>query len=649
MYGVLVGGCPWMDLPWVISFRRAGEASTPDLSSNEQHPDDQRLNNLISQLKEVEIESISTSERLMFPASRVDYFFSASTPTPPVLSSETPRIIQKYCSLFSKWVEPHQERMQEYFLNENNEGVLFHIDDLLQVINEWGELPEVTRLFHQVKHDGEFYNHRSVMQFALYCWVLFGAGRSRFQRVDTHPMLYGKRQPVQYPIMFASQSRQTTPLEPVQEKPMHSTAVSSLHKRALSEPEKLQLDAIIDGKLPSTGTRTSFTGPVFAVDSTKNGESEDAIAVGDVEGEGRWIHVHISDVVHAVPYQSPLDHFARQFPVKVYTNKKTFGMLPETLGAFLSFRCLKNTKKVVPTICFSALIHEVTGEVLRYQVSHSQIARDDFHLLSFEEADQRYHSGDERMKELVHYGNLVKKQRTRVLPDFDRFVSASAKDSYEVVDSTLTHTVREWMLLSGVIAGNVADQLGLSMAYRENLGPNIDDTLSRTQPPSQKNITTKKGVIVSTDPIAFRHYAPVSSPLRKYHDLLNHHQLSRMLAFNEVIPRPALKRHLNDVKKRMRQNESIQKRSFRFKDLNRLESEVGAGGLVNGKVVELRPGVVSGRHAIQALVRIEGYKNLTVPVKMNPRHAKEGEIYSFRVDRIQLEQDLLVLQPEKKE
>ncbi|MCX7027773.1 MAG: ribonuclease catalytic domain-containing protein [Spirochaetes bacterium] len=272
----------------------------------------------------------------------------------------------------------------------------------------------------------------------------------------------------------------------------------------------------------------------YAIDSAWSKDPDDAVAF---DGERIW--VHIADPSAFIAPNSEIDAEAMTRGATLYIPERIVPMLPleavERLGLGLA--------EVSYALSFGLKL-DFEGSIIDTIITPSfvQVER-----LSYEEADERLQRGDETLKALESAAALRRTRRLSngavdiELPEVSLTVE-NDKPRFIPISTTLSSViVREMMLLAGEGAARWAWDRGLPFVYSSQEAPQLPDTLSRFDDgPGLLSVQyrRRKGMKAgSFGPEHFAHrglglsfYSQVTSPLRRYQDLLAHHQIRTALS-----------------------------------------------------------------------------------------------------------------------
>jgi len=143
---------------------------------------------------------------------------------------------------------------------------------------------------------------------------------------------------------------------------------TSFPESALERARRLTIDTAAELEAGRTDLRDLFT---FTVDPVDARDFDDAISVWR-EGGGFRLWVHIADVSHCVPWDSPIDVEARHRATSVYLVDRVIPMLPEELSNTI---CSLNPEEDRLTFTVEMVVDR-TGLVQAYELYHSVIRSD---------------------------------------------------------------------------------------------------------------------------------------------------------------------------------------------------------------------------------------------------------------------------------
>ena len=271
----------------------------------------------------------------------------------------------------------------------------------------------------------------------------------------------------------------------------------------------------------------------YAIDNAWSTDPDDAIGY-----DGTYVWVHIADPASYIDAESSLDQTAMERGATLYLPEKTIPMLPEgavhTLGLGLN--------PLSPALSFRMKVAD-DGSVTEVMISPSTVK---VSRLSYEKADELLSQGDATLVALDRIAQTRKRRRIQngaVEIDFPEVSIKVRADEIAFTPLPVTRSsgiVREMMLLAGEAAGRWARDRRLPFLYSSQEAPNIPaQYLADMERPAPLSVqfARRKGMrasIVGTETLAHRglglsFYSQVTSPLRRYQDLLTHYQIRRSL------------------------------------------------------------------------------------------------------------------------
>lgn len=294
--------------------------------------------------------------------------------------------------------------------------------------------------------------------------------------------------------------------------------------------------------LPAEARRDLTHLPAFAIDDEGSHDPDDAISL-----DGDCVWVHIADVAALVAPDSEADLEARSRGATLYLPEQVIGMLPaqatEQLGLGLA--------SVSPALSFGFRV-AADGSLSELEIVPSTVR---VTRLSYEQADARL--GEEPLRTLYRLAAIHRERRQQhgaVLIDLPE-VRLKVTDGIVAI-TTLPSLrsraiVSELMLMAGAVVAEwaIAHAVPLPFIIQE-AGDLIDppQTVSemaaarRQLRPSQTSITPgpHAGLGLPT-------YTRITSPLRRYNDLLGHQQLRLWLAKQPTFTEQQLIERIGEV------------------------------------------------------------------------------------------------------
>ncbi|MDX9826864.1 MAG: RNB domain-containing ribonuclease [Spirochaetia bacterium] len=287
----------------------------------------------------------------------------------------------------------------------------------------------------------------------------------------------------------------------------------------------------------------------LAIDNSWSKDPDDAIGFQDGE-----VWVHVADPAAFFGPDSEIDKEALSRGATLYLPERTVPMLPhqalERTGLGLS--------EESPALSFCIRISE-EGFILETSIFPSLVKVE---RLSYEAADDLLEAGDELLLSMDRIARLRHRRRCANgavdidLPETSIRVDKAQPRFYPLEPTRSSAVVREFMLLAGEAAGRWAKERDLPFVYSSQEAPQLPASLSLCNRGADdepgdgskdldgensislaEQYRRRKGMrasITGTEALAHRglglsFYSQVTSPLRRYQDLLSHYQIRAWL------------------------------------------------------------------------------------------------------------------------
>ncbi|PJF18431.1 hypothetical protein PSACC_01762 [Paramicrosporidium saccamoebae] len=306
--------------------------------------------------------------------------------------------------------------------------------------------------------------------------------------------------------------------------------------------------------------RTQFDNLAIAIDSESTIEVDDAISIQTV-GDQVWLHVHVADPARVISCDSVVDLQARSLSSTLYLPQNSYFMLPLEIGMKAS---LDPKKKYNGTITFSARLGS-DGDIADYRVSQGVVTH--LRRITPDQCNELLQSDTLEGTVLKNISSLISGHlRYREKQGIVNCNIPSSKvtvwnqgpmgptlqvtldDRQDDWSSTL---VTECMVIAGRVAALFAQDRKLSVPFRYHLDPSeeggeeflrlLDIVRENGSEASLydrlKLASFFKASAVDIHPrphwgLGLASYVKATSPLRRYFDLLLHHQISLSLDAN---------------------------------------------------------------------------------------------------------------------
>ncbi len=276
----------------------------------------------------------------------------------------------------------------------------------------------------------------------------------------------------------------------------------------------------------------------FSIDDADTREIDDAISL-EVIPEGFRLGVHIADVSEFVAPDSLLDAEAVRRATTIYLPDQILPMLPEAIAHEAA-----SLRAGVDRLSLSLLAEFNSDlELVRYLFTPGVIQVR--HGLTYEEAGARCQAGEEPMGTLLALCQKLREARVqrgariferaelkvRVSPD--RSITIKRREGEGPGDIVIS----ELMIFMNQLAGQFCADLGLPAVYRVQPPPNEEVSAGAAGPVSRRLLSLVKKIQVTTSPgphwgLGLPAYAQMTSPIRRYLDLVVHRQIKAGIGFS---------------------------------------------------------------------------------------------------------------------
>eukprot|EP01117_Protostelium_nocturnum_P006277 TRINITY_DN2265_c0_g2_i1.p1 TRINITY_DN2265_c0_g2~~TRINITY_DN2265_c0_g2_i1.p1 ORF type:complete len:969 (+),score=239.95 TRINITY_DN2265_c0_g2_i1:402-2909(+) len=340
----------------------------------------------------------------------------------------------------------------------------------------------------------------------------------------------------------------------------------------------------------SNGRKTDFGENIFTVDSDDTIEVDDAVSVT----RDGWVHVHIADPTRFIPKNSDLDLYARSRGTSMYNVGSWVSMLPPSIAAGpMSISAKHETN---PCLTFSAKISE-NGEILDSKIQLSSISNI---------KRSNYEQADEALNQESFYSEFFRKEQVKDLKELYQWSQkrneyrkrngmsnlSLPKMNFEIKDGTRTpkhekhlkssYLIQEMMILAGEVAAINATKHKFDLPYRVQATPSSilpDSFTQESVDPghpyyelieSIRKIHTMQPAYNSVEKlghysIGVPDYVRVTSPIRRYMDIVSHYQIkSHLFDIGTPFKREELSpliRNINNIESKVKKS---QQQSLRF-------------------------------------------------------------------------------------
>lgn len=286
-------------------------------------------------------------------------------------------------------------------------------------------------------------------------------------------------------------------------------------------------------KAPPEEERLKVPGVAYAIDNKWSKDPDDAIAF-----DGTYLWVHIADPASTVMPDCSIDKTARDRGATLYIPEGASRMLAEESLSDYALGLKRNSY----ALSFRLLLEDNCA-IKECKVFKTQV---DVECITYEEADQRKDSPELKPLYEIARKNIARRNLQGAvninLPEVHITVDPETK-KVSICDITpyeSADVVREMMLLAGEGAAHFAFENNIAFPYVSQEAPDIPQDLPEGLAGEFKTVKSMHKRSVGVTPaahagIGIGMYSQVTSPLRRYSDLIAHQQLRAFLDGRELI------------------------------------------------------------------------------------------------------------------
>jgi exoribonuclease-2 len=272
----------------------------------------------------------------------------------------------------------------------------------------------------------------------------------------------------------------------------------------------------------------------FAIDSPWSHDPDDAISL-EIENGKQILYVHVADPAASINMDSPPEREARDRGATLYIPEGSFRMLAEEALPLFALGLAETS----PALTFKMTLND-SGEIAETEIFPSTVK---VTRLSYQKADTE----NERLSGLFEVAERNLKRRLRAgavhieLPEIHISLKQGKLTIEPIVPYRSVSLVRECMLLAGEGAGIWAMQRNIPFPYIEQEIGEMPEKIFPGMAGSYQLRRCLRPRILSTKPgrhegLGLDTYTQVTSPLRRYTDLLAHIRIRAFLRGYKAIP-----------------------------------------------------------------------------------------------------------------
>lgn len=384
----------------------------------------------------------------------------------------------------------------------------------------------------------------------------------------------------------------------------------SFDEHVIEEVKKIK-DKFTEIPDPDEKQRTDFRDLVaFAIDDEHALEIDDAISVQQFQDKYH-VYIHIADATKYIDPKGNVNNSALERVSSIYLPDTQIPMLPNELG--VDVLSLSDGREN-DVLTFSATL-DSNGEILQCNVVPGKVSK--VKRITYDGFDKLLKESQDSINLFLQVANLRLKHRLRC-GAHNATLGAEEVSSYVYLDNETNdihmkpkiaskrsrRIVEEFMIIANEVSAKFASQNNIVIPYRGMRG-HKKETKQLTEDEITKIINSKQidstsdlidrvkeygmtgsdithgaaaGMFSSPQPhhaLGVSAYTFATSPLRRYVDLLVHHQIKNWIRGKKTLTWEEIEQHLSKIEPKQRQISNLQKDSSHFWTLKYFEKYRG--------------------------------------------------------------------------
>lgn len=287
---------------------------------------------------------------------------------------------------------------------------------------------------------------------------------------------------------------------------------------------------------------------VYTIDDETTEEIDDGLSVEQLADGSLRYWIHIADPTRLINPDDTLDLEARKRSTSLYLPTGMISMFPPELATG-PMSLVQG--QICPSLSFGVILGD-DGGIMDYQI-HSTLIKPTYRL-TYHDVDEMLHldiQAEPQVKQLAEAAkkrSQWRKDNGSVMISMPEAVIKVKNDeevTIELLDPSFSRSlVAEMMILAGEVAGRYCQEHNIPVAFRSQpqpelppeeelillpAGPVRSSALRRCMPKSGMGLSAARHASLGLDT-----YTQVTSPIRRYTDLLAHFQIKAHLRGDEL-------------------------------------------------------------------------------------------------------------------
>jgi len=372
----------------------------------------------------------------------------------------------------------------------------------------------------------------------------------------------------------------------------------------------------------------------LAIDNSDSSDADDAISI---EGDRVWIH--IADVANKVDIESELDIFAQKRASNLYLPDQIFHMLPSNLASI----CSLGQSEISEALSIGFKINNSDITDIKVCLSNIKVTK-----ISYDNADIELNENRtlSKLNEITISHKAFRDSNGAIkldLPNVDIRLKDGIVRVMPQVRSKSRELVSEMMVIAGRVIAQFSIENNISMPYLSQEVGNFSDEIinNKDNLSAAEAYQASRGFNrskISTEPslhagLGLSSYIRVTSPMRRYLDMVVQQQLSRFINDLPTLDDSKIKARIKSVNLAMSKvNKATRQSIEHFKCLYLKQNKDWNG---EGIIVEIR--------GDKALILIPKLAMMT-QIKFKSKIELDEEV-KIKVSSINLSERLIEFKP----